>query len=151
MRVDVADLAELAGVDDLLQLRDARVVLEQVADHQHAVGRFGCCLDHALGVGDRLRQRLLDEAVLAGLEAPRAASVGVRRHGGREHDRVELRVGEQVVEVAGEARAAGTACAMRSRALLDRVAAPAQLTAVRAMRSCGRGSGPSSRGRRRRP
>ena len=34
--VDVVDVAELAGVGDLLELVDARVVLEQVADHQHA-------------------------------------------------------------------------------------------------------------------
>ena len=51
-----------------LSLRDARVVLEQVADHQHAARRLGGRGNGALGVGDRLGERLLDEAVLAGLE-----------------------------------------------------------------------------------
>ena len=36
--VDVVDVAELARVGDLLELAHARVVLEQVADHQHAAG-----------------------------------------------------------------------------------------------------------------
>ena len=66
--VDVVDLAELAAVGDLLQLRDARVVLEQVPDHQRAPGGVGRG-DRALGVRDGLRERLLDEAVLAGRRA----------------------------------------------------------------------------------
>ena len=73
-----------------LSFRDARVVLEQVADHQHPAGRLG--RGHGpLGVGDRLRQRLLDEAVLAGLEhADR--ELGVGRDRGGQRDRVERRV-----------------------------------------------------------
>ena len=70
LRVDVVDVAELARVDDLLQLAHARVVLEQVADHQHARRPRRGRLDHALGLRGRLRQRLLDEAVLAGARAP---------------------------------------------------------------------------------
>ena len=64
--VDVEDLAELAAVGELLELADARVVLEQVPDHQVPPRglRRG---DGALGVPHRLRERLLDKAVLAGL------------------------------------------------------------------------------------
>ena len=47
---------------------------------------------------DRLRERLLDEAVLAGLEH-RDRKRRVRRHGRREHDRVELGILEQILEV----------------------------------------------------
>ena len=54
-------------VGDLLELRDARVVLEQVADHQRAAG-LARGVDGPLGVRDGLRERLLDEAVLAGAQ-----------------------------------------------------------------------------------
>src|SRR3954463_16020729 len=66
VRVDVVDVAELAGVGDLLQLLDARVVLEQVADHEHATRLLGRG-DDTLRLRHGLRQRLLDEAVLAGV------------------------------------------------------------------------------------
>jgi hypothetical protein len=83
------------------------VVLEQVAHHQDAVGSARR-LDHPLGHGDRLGERLLHEAVLARLE-------GLERHGrvgghvGGHADRVEIGVVEQVVHArrhpcAGEAR-----------------------------------------------
>ena len=52
VRVDVVDVAELAGVGDLLELGDAGVVLEQVADHQDPAGLRGRG-DRALGVRDR--------------------------------------------------------------------------------------------------
>ena len=38
VRVHVVNLAEVAGIDDLLELRDPRVVLEQVADHENQIG-----------------------------------------------------------------------------------------------------------------
>ncbi len=64
--VDVVDLPELTAISQLLELLHARVVLQQVADHQHPVcGQPG--IDGPLCVGDRLGERLLDEAVLAGL------------------------------------------------------------------------------------
>ena len=57
-----------------------------------------------LGVGGRLRHRLLDEAVLARLEhADRELRVG--RHRGRERDGVDGVVGQHLVEVGGEAGA----------------------------------------------
>ena len=104
--------------------------------------------DRALGVGDRLRERLLDEAVLAGLEHA-LGERGVRRHRRREHDGVELGVVEQVVEVGGEARAReGRAPSARAPRRRRRSTTRARSPAAR--RSCGPGSGPSSRGRRRR-
>ena len=45
-----------------------------------------------------LGQRLLDEAVLARLEHPHG-ELGVGGHGRGEHDRVELGIGEQLVQV----------------------------------------------------
>src|SRR5215210_2606924 len=127
--VDVVDVAELARVGDLLELGDAGVVLEQVADHQDPPG-LGSRGHGALAVGDGLRQRLLDEAVLARAQHL-LGQRGVGRHGGGEHDGVELRVAEQVAEVGREARAreaAGHALARR----LGGVAAPGQLAAGQA-------------------
>jgi hypothetical protein len=66
--VDVVDVAELAAAHDQLGERaHPGVVLEQVADHQQRPALGG--VERTLGVGDRLRERLLDEAVLAGLAA----------------------------------------------------------------------------------
>ncbi len=54
--------------------------------------------DRALGVLDGVRERLLDVAVLARLQHP-LGERPVRGDGRGEHDRVELGVVEQVVEV----------------------------------------------------
>ena len=61
-------------------------------------------LDELLHLGAAHRRRLLDEDVLAGLERLLGERV-VRRDGRRDHDRLELRVGEQLLEVGGRARA----------------------------------------------
>src|SRR3954453_14805392 len=124
--VDVVDRPQLAGRRDLLELVHARVVLEQVADHEHPARRARR-LDRALGVGDRLRERLLDEAVLARLEhADRERGVGGDGRG--EDGRVKAGVAEKGVWGAGEARpgmADGEALAHGRVG----VAAPAQLGA----------------------
>ena len=62
---DEAHLAELAGVDDLLDLAHRRAVDEGVADHERA-GRLAAASRELGGLGDRRRERLLDEHVLAG-------------------------------------------------------------------------------------
>ena len=101
--VDVVDaVAQLAGVEQLLELLHAGVILEQVADHQKpAAGAGGC--QRALGVGHRLRERLLDKAVLARLQrALRKTSMG--RHRRRDHDGVQTSVVEQLVELRRHAR-----------------------------------------------
>src|SRR5680860_992079 len=66
MRIDVAGHAELPGGAQLPQRDQRRVVGEQVADHQGPAALVGE-RDEALGRGDVAGQRLLDEAVLAGL------------------------------------------------------------------------------------
>jgi hypothetical protein len=124
--VDVAQVAELTRVGDLLEAVEARVELKQVPDHEHPPRPF-LGLHGPLGVRDRLGQRLLHEAVLAGLEHS-GRELGVGRDGGREHDRVELGVGEKVLDVAGELRAAEDAGEALAR-LRPAVAAPAQLRA----------------------
>ena len=63
--VDVEDVAELARVDDLLQLPDSRVVQQQVAGHEDTAVRLGD-LDELLRFHRRQRHRLLDEDVLSG-------------------------------------------------------------------------------------
>ena len=102
VRVDVVHVAELAGARQLAELLDARVILEQVADHQDAVG----CprgLDEGLRLRSRARQRLLDEAVLPGFEHP-GGELRVGRHRRGDHHGVERVVGEQLVERACGAR-----------------------------------------------
>ena len=92
----------VARVDELLQLAHARVVEEQVARHQHEAARLGE-RDELLHLGGAHRRRLLDEDVLAGLERLLGERV-VGRDGRRDHDRLELGVGEQLVVGAGRER-----------------------------------------------
>jgi hypothetical protein len=120
------DVAQLAGVGDLLELRDAGVVLEQMADHQQAPAALGS-RHGALGLGHRLGERLLDEAVLAGLQhALGQGPVGGHRR--RQHHGVELGIGEQIVQLRGEA-GGGEALPPAIVRLRRRVAAPRQLAA----------------------
>src|SRR4051794_3653589 len=122
--VDVADVAELPRTCDLLQLVHARVVLEQVADHQDASCIFPRGY-HALGVGDRLRKRLLDEAVLACAQHL-DGKLGVQRNRRRDDNCVELVVSEQLVEVAAHTRVRELRRPALAR-LVRAVADPAQL------------------------
>src|SRR5918992_3946640 len=99
VRVDIAHFAELAGLDQLVHLLDAGVVLEKMPDHEHPVaGARG--LDDLLRLLDRASERLLDKAVLARLEHL-ARQLGVRGHRGGERDRIERLVAEHLVEGAG--------------------------------------------------
>ena len=85
--VDVEDAAELAGLDDLLELPHRGVVLEGVADHEGDVVRAGA-LDECLGLLHGGGQRLLHHGVQAGtqcLQRDGRMCAGWRRH----HDRVE--------------------------------------------------------------
>ena len=101
VRVDVADLAELAARDDVGEPAHPRVVLEQVSDHQDAAVALSR-RDRRLCVTHRLREGLLDEAVLASVQHANR-ELSMRRHRRREHHTVELGVGEQLVERIGEA------------------------------------------------
>src|SRR5215210_6777379 len=77
VRVDVAELAQLTGAHERLELLDPGVVLEQVPDHQDAPGRPSG-LDHSLRLLLGPRERLLHEAVLAGRNRGQR-QLGVRR------------------------------------------------------------------------
>ena len=148
--VDVVDVAELAGVDELLEPLEARGGTRAGA-RPSACGR---CrrggLDHRLGVGHRLGERLLDEAVLARLEHAHARAAACVGTGVAIATASSSRVGEQLVERAvRRARREATRPTRSSRS-----GEPSQSQAssrVRAARrSCAPGSGPSSRARPRR-
>jgi hypothetical protein len=122
--VDVVDVAELARVGDLLELDDSRVVLEEVPDHQDLAGRFGSGHD-LLGVGCRLRDRLLDEAVLARFEhLDRQGRMG--RHRRCDDYRVNGVVGQQLADL-GRAADAGKTSGPAVERLLRAVTKPGQL------------------------
>src|SRR5262249_55432145 len=100
--IQVQHFAELAGVDDLLQPAYTWVVEQQVSGEQHQIALLGV-RDQLVGLDARQGRRLLDEDVLAGEQ--RAAGQGEGRDDGRrDDDRVELRVGEHLLEVVGRPR-----------------------------------------------
>ena len=125
--VDVADVPERALVDHLPQLADAGVVLEQVADHQDPVVLLGEGHD-ALGVGEVLGQGLLDEAVLAGLDHL-LGDRGVGRDRGGDCHRVQVRVGEDLLDVGGEPGLGVDPLPLLAHGLVG-VAEPGQLAAL---------------------
>ncbi len=90
-------LREGSTATDLVLTVTEMLRKKEVTDHQRAAGRQRR-LGGPLGVSYRLRERLLDEAVLACLQhEDRLRGVcGNRR---REHDRVELRVVEQLLQI----------------------------------------------------
>ena len=144
--VDAEHVAELARVDQLLQLLHARVVEQEVAGHEHARATRRE-RDELLHLRGAHRGRLLDERVLARLERALRERV-MRRHGCRDDDAVDairLRAARRSRSTSsrqGSARRTARAATRR-----DRRARRAR----RARRSCARGSGPSSRGRPLRP
>src|SRR3990172_11050608 len=112
--VDIEDIAELARVHELLELHDAGVVEQEVPRHE--------CEPLLLGEGDELlrlgrakRHRLLDEDVLPGGQRA-ACQLEVCDDGGRDRDRIERRILEQVVETlraGGPWEAARDRCELR--------------------------------------
>jgi hypothetical protein len=122
--VDAEDVAEVARLDDLLQLLDARVVEQQVAGHQHETSLLRE-FAQLLHLARTHRRRLLDEDVLARFEGA-ARQLVVRRHRGRDHDRLDGVVGEQVVE-AGRHPGPGVALRKSGPQLFVQVADPGEL------------------------
>ena len=96
-RVDVADLADVAAVDDLLDLADRRRVEEGVPDHEDEPLALGDG-DQFLALRGRRGHRLLDEDVLAG-EERRLGEREVEAHRGGDDHRVDLLVIDQLVSV----------------------------------------------------
>ena len=125
--VDAAHVAELAGVDQLLELEHGGVVEQQVAGHQNEAACIG--QRHELVHLSRSHgRRLLDEDVLACLERSLRERV-VGRHRCRDHHCVELVVVQQVVEVRRRARVR-VALGTRGEVLLVEVAKPPELGEV---------------------
>ena len=125
--VHAEHVAELAVVDELLELDDGRVVEQQVAGHEHEVALLGQ-RDELVDLVALHRRRLLDEHVLAGLErALRELVVG--RHGSRDDDRVQLRVVEHLVEARRPAGVRVPALELRVLAL-GRIAEPGEVGQV---------------------
>jgi len=100
--VDVENVAELAGADQLLQANDARVVEQEVARHQHAAVLLGT-RDELLDLAAGQRRRLLDEHVLARFERA-LRELRVRHDRRRDDHRLQRVVGEHLVEVGRQAR-----------------------------------------------
>ena len=87
--------------------------------------RASASADELLHLGGAHRRRLLDEDVLARLER-RSRERIVRRDGRRDHDGVDVVVGEHLVEVAGDPCVRVALGELRAP-LLARVAEPAQV------------------------
>ena len=99
--VDARDLAELATVHELLHLAQPGVVEEEVTGHQHEATLLGE-RHELLHLRGAHRRRLLDEDVLARLERLLRELV-MRRHRGRDHDRLDGVVGQGFREGRGHA------------------------------------------------
>ena len=127
VRVDAEHVAELSGVDELLQLAHAGVVEKKVARHEHEVALGG---EHheLVHLGALHRRRFLHEDVLAGLERLFRERV-VCRDGRGDDDGVELGIGEQL-GVVGRHTGAWVARGERRAVLLIEVAEPGQVGEV---------------------
>ena len=127
LRVDVADLAELTAGDQVGELPDAGVVAEEVADHQDQAALLGD-IGEPLGRGHVLGERFLHEAVLAGFQD--ALGDGrMRRARRRDHDRAEVGIVEQIVEIRREAGLRVGGLHMRALRVVE-LAAPGELAAL---------------------
>jgi len=94
--IDVLQAAEAALVDEVVQRQKGRVVLQQVAHHEHAVvlRRDG---DELFGIGGAQGERLFDEDVFSGLQRL-AGEVGMQGSGGGDGNRFDGFVGEHLIE-----------------------------------------------------
>ena len=99
--MDVFDLAEFAGVDQLLQLLEGRMEAQHMADHEDA--RIFLRRRHRpLAVRHGQRDRLLDQHVLAGLDRAHG-EVGMELRRQRHDDAVDVVAGKQRVRLDGKA------------------------------------------------
>ncbi len=104
------DLPQLAGLDPPPQRLDVGVEPPAVGDHQHPARRVRG-RDHRLGLLQRGRHRLLDQHVLARLQAGDRL-LGVQAVRRAHHHGIDLRVGGQLAPVGGRA---GDAVALGER------------------------------------
>ena len=101
--VQVEDVAQLAALDQLLQLHDRGVVEQEVSREEDEAALLGE-RDELVRLRGGERRRLLDEDVLAGLERL-ARELVVRRHRGGDDDGLKGVVLEQILEPARRAGA----------------------------------------------
>ena len=127
--VDVEHVAQLARVDELLELLRRPGGRAARWPGISTRSRSSASATRLVDLGCRHRRRLLDEHVLAGLERL-LRELGVRGHGRRDDDRVERVVGEQIVEVGRRPAACGKRPRMRSSGAAVRVADPARSASV---------------------
>ena len=99
-RVVVAEAPDVARLHQVADLGDRARVAEGVVGHQDRTGGVGHLGDGATGLEAR-RQRLLDEHVLAGSDA-RLGDAGMGAGRGGDGDPVDVGVGEDLGEVAGD-------------------------------------------------
>ncbi len=85
--VEVEHVAELPGLDQLLELRHRRVIEQQVSREEDEAALLRE-RDKLVGLRGRERRRLLDEDVLTGLERP-AGELVMRRHRRGDDDGLE--------------------------------------------------------------
>jgi hypothetical protein len=98
-RVDEQDVADFAFVDEVGHFPYRRAVDEHVIDEQQTADLCGHC-DQLFGLGDRGRQRFLDEHMLAAVEGGfRQGEMSPDRGG--DDDGVDLVVGEDILDVRG--------------------------------------------------
>ena len=96
MRMDVLDLAQFAGVDQFLQLLEGRMEAQHMADHEDALDASRRRRNRPFGIGDRQRDRLFDQHVLAVLDRP-DGELGVELRRQRHDDGVDVVAREQLV------------------------------------------------------
>src|SRR5690606_9699382 len=95
-------LAELAGLDDVVHPADRARIYERVIDEQHQVA-LARLLYELAALLDRLRHRLLEPQMLAGLQSRHPElEMGADRR--RDGDRVDRGIVEQLLESGGHLR-----------------------------------------------
>ena len=123
VRVDVVQVAELAGVGDLLERRDGRVVLEQVADHQQPLARSAAATARSASATVVASGFSTKQCLPA--SSTRSASAAWVGTGVASTTASSVVVGEHLVEVAG-VRAPG--CCAPTRASASARASHSQAT-----------------------
>ena len=100
VRLDVQHLADLSFGDDAAQRGHRRKAALVVAEREHDAG-LAAGRDRALGLGERQRERLLAPHRLAG-RRDRDDLLDMQRVRGRQHHRLDARIGDRVGELGGE-------------------------------------------------
>src|SRR5690606_34575798 len=95
--MDVANVAELALIDQLLQLLEGGVKPQHMADHEDAA-RLARLVDGPLGVLHRQRDRLFHQHILAGANGL-YGKLGVKLRRKSNDDRIDVGIVEQMLGI----------------------------------------------------